>query len=138
MRDRTSKIIIEIAVMLSSILFIEPAGIVVTTNNAYTHSFKAMVSGIINSECLKIGIRQKAFICFCMILHIQEGYNGSIEGNHSGYEGGGVYVYNGQFTMNGGHIVGNSADYGGGGVHIYKGTFTMNEVRNTFILSGVK
>jgi hypothetical protein len=53
--------------------------------------------------------------------------NGSaaITGNSAG-NGGGVYVYNGTFTMNGGAIAGNavtSTSYGGG-VYVYNGTFT--------------
>ena len=41
--------------------------------------------------------------------------------------GGGVGIYNGTFTMNGGEISDNTTlVYGGGGVGIYNGTFTMN------------
>jgi uncharacterized repeat protein (TIGR02543 family) len=49
-----------------------------------------------------------------------------ITGN-SAYRGG-VSVFNGTFTMNGGTISGNSAssDDGGGGVFVFNGTFTMN------------
>ena len=39
--------------------------------------------------------------------------------------GGGVYVYEGTFIMNGGEISGNSADLGGG-VYVGTGTFIMN------------
>ena len=41
---------------------------------------------------------------------------------------GGVFVYGGTFTMNGGAISGNtsSSSYSGGGVYVYNGTFTMN------------
>jgi hypothetical protein len=42
----------------------------------------------------------------------------------SGY-GGGVNVYTGTFTMNGGEISGNTSSSSGGGVHV-GGTFTMN------------
>jgi hypothetical protein len=53
-------------------------------------------------------------------------------------DGGGVYVYNGTFTMNGGEISGNTAFINGfsssssisscgGGVYVESGTFTMND-----------
>jgi hypothetical protein len=51
--------------------------------------------------------------------------NGYIKGNTTG-NGGGVYVYEGNFTMTGGEISGNTADNYGGGVAVYGGTFTMN------------
>jgi hypothetical protein len=41
--------------------------------------------------------------------------------------GGGVYVANGTFIMNGGTISGNTASYYGGGVCVNGGTFTMND-----------
>ena len=55
--------------------------------------------------------------------------------NSSGNSGGGVFVYGGTFTMNGGEISGNTQSksytgypsYGGGGVFVYGGTFTMND-----------
>ncbi|MDR0503793.1 MAG: hypothetical protein LBH16_10795 [Treponema sp.] len=48
-----------------------------------------------------------------------------ITGNSTMY-GGGVYLLNGDFTMNGGHISGNSA-FNGSGVYIgWEKTFTMN------------
>jgi hypothetical protein len=41
--------------------------------------------------------------------------------------GGGVYIVNGSFTMNGGNITGNTATgKGGGGVYVAGGAFTMN------------
>jgi hypothetical protein len=45
-----------------------------------------------------------------------------------GSGGGGISIYNGTFTMNGGTISGNISDNGyGGGIYIYNnGTFTMN------------
>lgn len=46
-------------------------------------------------------------------------------GDKSQYNGGGVYVYDGEFTMNGGTITKNTANYGGG-VFVYDGVFTMN------------
>jgi hypothetical protein len=52
-------------------------------------------------------------------------YSGS-----SSSSSGGVFVYGGTFTMNGGAISGNTASasssYSGGGVYVYNGTFTMN------------
>jgi hypothetical protein len=52
--------------------------------------------------------------------------NGVISGNTStGYNGGGVYVNNGTFTMEGGAISGNSS--AGGGVCVDNGTFTMHD-----------
>ena len=57
---------------------------------------------------------------------------GTIGGNVGGEntantesKGGGVYVYSGEFTMNGGTISGNKTTYGGG-VYVYSGEFTMN------------
>lgn len=51
--------------------------------------------------------------------------NGSIIGNTTSGNGGGVYVNGGTFTMTGGTITGNSAT-NGGAVYIGSGTFTMN------------
>jgi hypothetical protein len=51
--------------------------------------------------------------------------SGSKISDNTAFEGG-VYVYGGTFTMNGGEISGNTADDGGGGVYVYGGTFTMN------------
>ena len=45
--------------------------------------------------------------------------------NGSSGEGGGVYVYGGTFTMDGGTISGNTANAAGGGVYMYSGSFTM-------------
>jgi hypothetical protein len=58
--------------------------------------------------------------------------SGAITGNtHASDEwagGGGVEVWQGKFTMEGGTISGNSADGGGGGVHINENsTFTMKD-----------
>jgi hypothetical protein len=49
---------------------------------------------------------------------------GEISGN-SAYDGGGVYLSGGMFTMSGGEISGNSAS-NGGGVYEYDATFTMS------------
>ncbi len=46
--------------------------------------------------------------------------------NGSSGEGGGVYVYGGTFTMDGGTISGNTAIENGGGVYVDKNSFTMN------------
>ena len=53
---------------------------------------------------------------------------GKITGGNNTYSGGGVYVYDGSFTMEGGSIEGNTAnDYGGGGVYVESsGSFTMS------------
>jgi hypothetical protein len=52
---------------------------------------------------------------------------GSISGNKSMTEGGGVAVYNGGiFTLNGGSIADNEALYEGGGITVYKGSFIMH------------
>lgn len=52
---------------------------------------------------------------------------GTITKNNTSNSGGGVYVSSGStFTMNGGTITGNNAGSSGGGVHVYSGTFTMN------------
>lgn len=48
-----------------------------------------------------------------------------ITGNKGAYEGGGVYVNGGSFTMDGGEISGNNAKYGGG-VFVNDGTFILN------------
>jgi hypothetical protein len=52
---------------------------------------------------------------------------GEISSNNvnSGDGGGGVYVYNSNFTMTGGEISGNHADGNGGGVCVDDGSFTM-------------
>jgi hypothetical protein len=50
-----------------------------------------------------------------------------ITGNSISGNGGGVYVYYGTFTMDGGEISGNSASQEGGGVYVRYGTFTMND-----------
>jgi uncharacterized repeat protein (TIGR02543 family) len=51
---------------------------------------------------------------------------GEISGNPDfAGRGGGVYVYNGTFTMSGGEISGNSVS-SGGGVYLSSGTFTMS------------
>ena len=46
--------------------------------------------------------------------------------NGSSGEGGGVYVYGGTFTMDGGTISGNTAIENGGGVYVDKHSFTMS------------
>jgi len=52
---------------------------------------------------------------------------GTISGNTAS-SGGGVYVNGGSFTMNGGTIVGNTASFNGGGVGVAgSGTFIMSE-----------
>ena len=54
-------------------------------------------------------------------------YGGVITGGKDGYNGGGVYVHDGAFTMNGGTICGNTAEKGGGVFISYTdATFTMN------------
>ena len=60
--------------------------------------------------------------------------DGAVLTNNSGYEGGGVYVNGGSFTMNGGEIRGNSTipsatalySHNGGGVYLNSGSFIMN------------
>ena len=52
-------------------------------------------------------------------------YGGEISNNEA-EDGGGVYVYDGTFTMSGGKITGNTAKSLGGGVCVYDGTFTMS------------
>ena len=47
--------------------------------------------------------------------------------NGSSGEGGGVYVYGGTFTMDGGTISGNTAIENGGGVYVNKNSFTMGD-----------
>ena len=47
--------------------------------------------------------------------------------NGSSGEGGGVYVYGGTFTMDGGTISGNTAIENGGGVYVNKDSFTMGD-----------
>jgi len=56
---------------------------------------------------------------------------GYIHGNSSNYEFGGVYVggNGGKFTMNSGSISGNSSNWGGGGVYVGGGTFTIGSER---------
>jgi uncharacterized repeat protein (TIGR02543 family) len=55
--------------------------------------------------------------------------SGTLEMNNNviitGFKGGGVILYDGKFTMNGGEITGNTA-INGGGVYMENGTFTMN------------
>jgi uncharacterized protein YjdB len=53
--------------------------------------------------------------------------SGYIKGNKIGGNGGGVYIYNGTFTMTGGEISGNAVgtNYAGGGVYVTNGTFKM-------------
>ena len=56
-------------------------------------------------------------------------YGGSVSGNEvtkSTGGGGGVYVYNGAFTMYDGNISNNTGGFGGGGVYVLKGSFVMN------------
>ena len=50
--------------------------------------------------------------------------SGVITGGYN-YDGGGVYVYQGRFTMTGGAVSGNTAHTNGGGVYVYQGRFTM-------------
>lgn len=54
-------------------------------------------------------------------------YGGLVTGGTGNYRGmgGGVYVNDGTFTMNGGTIAGNTAKYDGGGVYVWGGTFNM-------------
>ena len=54
-------------------------------------------------------------------------HDGTISSNHSNNDGGGVYVYSGSVTMNGGSIRDNSTGQSsfGGGVFLYQGSFTM-------------
>jgi len=65
--------------------------------------------------------------------------NGTISGNTTSSYGGGVYVYGGSFTMNGGEISGNTADYGGG-VYVSGGSFATNNgvyaSDGSFIMNG--
>jgi len=49
---------------------------------------------------------------------------GTISGNNTSTNGGGVYMNGAAFTMTGGTISGNTAS-NGGGVYVYSGTFTM-------------
>lgn len=53
--------------------------------------------------------------------------NGSIDNNNANfYGGGGIYNdYSGAITMNGGSVT-NNTSYNGGGIELKKGTFTMN------------
>ncbi len=51
-------------------------------------------------------------------------YGGSIESNSSSFSGGGVKIYQGTFTMDGGIISGNASEEGGGVQN--NGTFIMN------------
>ena len=63
---------------------------------------------------------------------------GTISNNYSRDFGGGVYIWGGSFTMNGGEIIGNTADFGGGVYLVevvgevnkatvkYPASFTMN------------
>jgi hypothetical protein len=66
------------------------------------------------------------------LVHINSGrlvmnMGSKIIGNSSsGYNGGGVYVENGTFTMNGGEISSNTSSNIGGGVNVVNGTFIMN------------
>ena len=50
---------------------------------------------------------------------------GSIEGNEAS-QAGGVYMRGGTFNMNGGYIRGNSVAHQGGGIEVYQGTFNMS------------
>jgi hypothetical protein len=50
----------------------------------------------------------------------------TITGNITHESGGGIYLYAGTFTMNGGTISDNTAR-SGGGVGVYRGTFNMND-----------
>ena len=52
-------------------------------------------------------------------------YDGKITNNTGADTGGGVYVAQGNMTMNGGTIIDNAADYLGGGVDV-SGKMTMN------------
>jgi TolB-like protein len=78
-------------------------------------------------------------------------YSGSSVDNYKNYDGGGIYVYEGTFTMSGGTITGNRARSDGGGVCVKSGTFRMTggiisenkafdgggiNISGTFILSG--
>jgi hypothetical protein len=74
------------------------------------------------------------------VLEMNEGAKITDNDNSSseGYLGGGVYIDNGTFTMNGGEISGNTG-YNGGGVYVKSGIFNMNAGKiygNTSISGG--
>ncbi|MDR1059035.1 MAG: hypothetical protein LBL43_05755, partial [Treponema sp.] len=48
-----------------------------------------------------------------------------ISNNQCDWDGGGVFMWDGVFTMNGGEISGNTSESNGGGVRVAGGTFTM-------------
>jgi len=68
-----------------------------------------------------------------LIMNVGTKITGNIFTSDNSSYGGGVYVFYGTFTMNGGEISGNSVYDSnskfarGGGVYVYYGTFTMNE-----------
>jgi hypothetical protein len=55
---------------------------------------------------------------------------GIISGNTANFDGGGVHVSTGTFTMSGGTISGNTADRWGGGVYVDSGTFTKEDAED--------
>jgi len=71
-------------------------------------------------------------------LYIEDGSfelnGGRIERNKSG-NGAGVYMAGGTFTMNGGIIVNNAATSSGGGIYLADGTFNMNAGTVGYLIS---
>ena len=55
-----------------------------------------------------------------------ENQSGMIKGGRNRFNGGGVYVDGGSFTMTGGSVSYNTAEHGGGGVYVFRGSFTMS------------
>ena len=70
---------------------------------------------------------------------IQTGAASVVAGNTADNDGGGVYIYEGRTTLDGGQILGNTAHKQGGGVFAYHGRVTLNGGRiadNTAVEEG--
>ncbi|MBD5410457.1 MAG: hypothetical protein HDR53_05190, partial [Treponema sp.] len=93
----------------------------------YIYSGTLTMSGGTISDNTAKSIGGGVYIASSGTFNLTDGTIGgtaSAEANTAQY-GGGVYVYTGNFTMEGGTVSGNTATNNGGGVYVSSGTFTM-------------
>ena len=93
----------------------------------YIYSGTLTMSGGTISDNTAKSIGGGVYIASSGTFNLTDGTIGgtaSAEANTAQY-GGGVYVYTGNFTMEGGTVSGNTATNNGGGVYVSRGTFTM-------------
>ena len=102
------------------------SGVIVGGGTSYIGTFTMKGGTIRNNSTITNGggVRVQEGSTFTMEGGVIGG-SGESDANSAG-SGGGVYVREGTFNMNGGTISANTASGSGGGVYMYKGTFNMN------------